>query len=118
MTSCFHKPSQHRDSHASATRLALRGAVPSVPDVMGVGERGCFLEKVGGRGGAGPQEGLPLLSGESGDRVENLCGSQCKRSDLVPSGAHLPGDAPVPRARTTRASPWWLCQLWGHTGPR
>ena len=50
VTSCFHKPSQHQDSHASATRLALRGALPLVLDMMGVGERGCFLEKLGGQG--------------------------------------------------------------------
>ena len=50
VTSCFHKPSQHRDSHAIATRLAPGEALPSVPDVMGVGERGCFLEKLWGRG--------------------------------------------------------------------
>ena len=57
VTSCFRKPSQHRDSHASATRLALRGALPLVLDVMEVGERGCLLEKLGGRGrGQAPGE--------------------------------------------------------------
>lgn len=32
-----------------------------------------------------------------------------------PRGAHLPGDAPVPSARMTRASPWRLCVSCGVT---